>query len=170
MGGESRIVSEREKNEGKTAGSVPFSRLETIKKRADFKAANGGARYSTPGFTMLRRPEAGSEGIRFGFTVTKKLGKAVLRNRIRRRLKAAALAALKQAGPELGTTPFDFVVLARGAAAELPFPTLHADLARAILSLSRKAPGRESLPPNAEKPSSTRHKDKPKLGKPPPVA
>lgn len=163
MGGESRAVSEDEKMEGKTMGSVPFFRLETIKTRADFKAANGGARYSTPGFTMLRRPEAGSTGIRFGFTVTKKLGKAVLRNRIRRRLKAAALAALKQAGPELAPMAFDFVVLARGAAADLPFPTLHADLARAMLSLSRK-------PLPTEKPSPALHKAKAKLGKPPPVA
>jgi ribonuclease P protein component len=156
-------MSENENIEGKAAGSVPFFRLETIKTRPDFKAANGGPRYATPGFTMLRSAQPGGAGIRLGFTVTKKLGKAVLRNRIRRRLKAAAQAALKVAGPQLAPVAIDFVVLARAAAAQLPFPTLHADLARAMISLSQKAV-------NAEKPSSERHQAKAKLGKTPPLA
>lgn len=131
-------MSESGTIEGKAFGSLPSFRLETIKTRADFKAANAGSRYSTPGFTLLRKPEAASAGIRFGFTVTKKLGKAVLRNRIRRRLRAAVRGALALTAADMPPAGFDFVVLARSAAADLPFPTLTADIARAMLALARK--------------------------------
>lgn len=123
---------------GKAPAPVPFFRLETIKKRPDFKAANGGARYSTPGFTMLRAPGAAQARLRFGFTVTKKLGKAVLRNRIRRRLKAAVLDALRQTDETVRGTPMDLVVLGRSAAADLPFEVLSRDIGRAVLALSKK--------------------------------
>jgi ribonuclease P protein component len=141
-------MSTSESFEGKTAGSVPSFRLETIKTRPEFKAANAGPRYSTPGFTLLRRPEAAGAGIRFGFTVTKKLGKAVLRNRIRRRLRAAARAAQAMSAAQMPPGGFDFVVLARGAAAELPLPTLAADIARAMVALAHKAARAQKTPSN----------------------
>ncbi|MCA0405469.1 MAG: ribonuclease P protein component [Proteobacteria bacterium] len=123
---------------GKADTPSPFFRLETIKKRADFKAANGGPRFSTPGFTMLRAPAAATDRLRFGFTVTKKLGKAVLRNRIRRRLKAAVQAMLKAESASLAGQPMDLVILARQAAADLPFETLSRDLGRATLTLAKR--------------------------------
>lgn len=131
-------MSETGDIKGKAAAPVPFFRLETIKKRPDFKAANGGARFSTPGFTLLRAPQTQGAGVRFGFTVTKKLGKAVLRNRIRRRLKAAALEALRRLPPTPAPAAMDLVVLARAAAALLPYPALCEDMARAVTTLSRK--------------------------------
>lgn len=130
----------REENDvkGKAHAPVPFFRLETIKKRPDFKAANGGPRFSTPGFTMLRAPGATTTSLRFGFTVTKKLGKAVLRNRIKRRLRAAVQAMLKLESEALAGQPMDLVILARSAAAELPFETLRSDLGRAVLTLAKR--------------------------------
>ncbi len=67
-------------------------------------------------------------GPRFGFTVTKKLGGAVVRNRIRRRLKAA-IAQLAIAEAKDG---YDYVIVARQAAHDRPFPDLLADLTRAL--------------------------------------
>src|SRR3982751_4010374 len=61
-------------------------RLTILKKRADFLAANGGKRASTPGFILLVRKREDSDAqMRVGFTVTKKIGGAVVRNRMKRR-------------------------------------------------------------------------------------
>ena len=65
---------------------------------------------------------------RFGFTVTKALGGAVVRNRIRRRLKAAVVAT---SGP-LAQAGHDYVVVARAAAADRPFDELKKDLEQAF--------------------------------------
>lgn len=65
---------------------------------------------------------------RFGFTVTKKLGNAVLRNRIRRRLKAAMVqTAVSGAKPG-----YDYVLVARPAAATLPYAELVKELDQAF--------------------------------------
>src|SRR5689334_9947875 len=66
-------------------------RLSTIKRRADFLAANAGKRTTTPGFILLvRNREDSDPSMRVGFTVTKKIGGAVVRNRMKRRFRALA--------------------------------------------------------------------------------
>src|SRR3954465_14892314 len=53
-------------------------RLVNLRKRADFLAANGGKRTSTPGFILLVRDRKDADpAMRVGFTVTKKVGGAV---------------------------------------------------------------------------------------------
>jgi ribonuclease P protein component len=124
-------------HEGEAVGSPPFFRLETLKKRREFKEASGGVRYSTPAFTMLRRPGAldGSrDAPRFGLTVTKKLGNSPARNRIRRRLRAA----IRAAAPQLPKQGIDLVILARQEAIAIAFITLVADVARAASVLAMK--------------------------------
>lgn len=78
------------------------------------------------------------EGPRFGFTITKKIGNAVTRNRIRRRLKAAFASEIKDA--DLG--PCDYVVVARLAALDRPFADLLHDVNRAFAALHRGRPAR----------------------------
>lgn len=79
--------------------------------------------------------------MRVGFTVTKKVGNAVLRNRVKRRLRAAAAEIFPAQGRE-GT---DYVVIGRAGTATRPFKALCADLAEAIAKLDR-APRREARP------------------------
>ena len=107
-------------------------RMTTLKKRSEFLRLRGGARFATPSFVMETRPRISPlispDGPRFGFTVTKKLGGAVIRNRIRRRLKAAiALVAAPLARPN-----HDYVIVARREALDRPFADLKKDLERAL--------------------------------------
>ena len=107
--------------------------LVTIKKRADFLRLRGGARWANACFVLETKPRAGSievaaPGPRFGFTVTKALGGAEIRNRIRRRLKAAVTAT----APNLARAEHDYVVIARPAAATRPFDELKKDLEQAF--------------------------------------
>ncbi|OYU48413.1 MAG: ribonuclease P protein component [Rhizobiales bacterium PAR1] len=129
-------MTENADHEGKVSRPLPSFRLETIKKRSAFKAASNGPRFSTPAFTMLRRPMAPEEAssLRFGFTVTKKVGNSVERNRIRRRLREAVRANAGQ----LPSTPMDLVLLARRAAISLDFASLVADIQRAASTLASR--------------------------------
>lgn len=80
---------------------------------------------------MTRGGSLGAAGPRFGFTITKKIGNAVTRNRIRRRLKAAFAANTKDA--TLGAC--DYVIVARHAALDRPFDQLLGDVSRALAAL-----------------------------------
>jgi ribonuclease P protein component len=108
--------------------------LCTLKKRSEFLRLRGGARFATACFVLETRPREDANGgseirePRFGFTVTKKLGGAVVRNRIRRRLKAAlGLVAGSLARPD-----HDYVLVARLAALDRDFEALKKDLERAL--------------------------------------
>ncbi|WP_439532970.1 ribonuclease P protein component [Polymorphobacter sp.] len=105
----------------------------TIRKRADFLAANRGKRFVTPGFILLVRPrEDADPQMRAGYTVTKKVGNAVVRNRLKRRLRAAVQSQLAARG----IPGADHVLIGRDAGLARPFADLEADLARALARLS----------------------------------
>ncbi|MFM7348049.1 MAG: ribonuclease P protein component, partial [Erythrobacter sp.] len=82
--------------------------ITTLTKRADFLAANSGTRNARAGFVLLTRPN-GVQGIRFGITVTKKIGNAVTRNRMKRRFRELLRAAL----PVQGLADHDHVLIGR---------------------------------------------------------
>jgi ribonuclease P protein component len=103
----------------------PWTTLVTIKVRADFLRIRGGAKWNTPGFLIETKPARDPAGPpRFGFTVTKKLGNAVVRNRIRRRLKEA----VRKAQVTLAKPGCDYVIVGRPPALDLPFERLIADV------------------------------------------
>jgi ribonuclease P protein component len=74
--------------------AVPRKQPATLAKRADFLAANRGIRVARPGFVLLVNPSHPEGAMRFGVTVTKKIGNAVVRNRMKRRFRELLRDAL----------------------------------------------------------------------------
>ncbi len=115
--------------------------MERLRRRADFKAVAGGRRASRAAFVIQALKTGSGAGYskkapRIGFTVTRKIGNAVVRIRARRRLREAARQAESHAEP--GT---DYVIVARPAALTLNFQRLVTDLKAGFDALSRpKAP------------------------------
>ena len=107
--------------------------LGTIKKRPDFLAAQSGERAPTPSFVLTRAIRPNPDGAtRVGFTVTRKIGGAVVRNRIKRRLRAAARAVF----PASAAPGFDYVLIARPSAATRNYAALLDDMKRGLLRLN----------------------------------
>ncbi len=102
----------------------------TIKKRSDFLIANAsGRKFVVNSFIlqMVKRAEnhpVPASVVRIGFTVTKKMGGAVIRNRIKRRLREAARPALAKYGKE----GHDYVVISRHKALNCDFSELQRDM------------------------------------------
>jgi ribonuclease P protein component len=108
--------------------------VERLKRRSDFRAAAEGLRASGRAFVLQARQRAGDEAaaIRIGFTVSRQVGNAVVRNRVRRRLReivrlsAAAEAAALRPG-------HDYVLIGRRAALTVPFGEMMQDLGKALI-------------------------------------
>ena len=110
--------------------------LQRLTRRPQFLAAANGlsaARGAVLCQQLKRAPQA--DAVRVGFTATKRLGGAVVRNRAKRRLREAARALL----PVLGQGGCDYVFIARQGAAERPWDRLLDDMKRALLSLAGSA-------------------------------
>ncbi|WOJ88833.1 ribonuclease P protein component [Methylocapsa polymorpha] len=161
---------------GDKSSSKQSPRPERLTRRAEFLAVGKGKRLYAKGFALQAAPREikaaprqiqkaapGSSGSapslepaldeaplppRFGFTVTKKLGGAVLRNRIRRRLKEA----LRRLDPLPARPAHDYVILARPEALGMAFSALQAELARALKQDPknwRPAPRKDQAKPKA---------------------
>ena len=103
-------------------------KLPRMKKRRDFlRAAQRGKRAARPGLVSQALPETGGP-MRLGFTVTKKVGNAVVRNRTKRRLREAARLLLGPTPPE----GWDIVLIGRDETRSRPFAQLQGDLRGAL--------------------------------------
>lgn len=116
--------------------------LVRLKTRADFlRVAARRSRAARRGFVLQVAPApSGTDAqVRIGFTASRKVGNAVIRNRAKRRLRAAA-AEILRAG---GTPGSDYVLIAReGGTVSQPYAELVGDLAGALRQLERQtAPG-----------------------------
>ena len=125
----------------RTTDAVPLPRLLS---RADFLRAARGVKAVAPGLVLqVRRRSPDETGDdtrpRVGFTASRKVGNAVVRNRSRRRLRAAVTDVLS-ARAEAG---FDYVLIARAGTAERTYYELLADLGKA-LDRARSGKGRRS--------------------------
>ena len=126
-------------------------RVGRLTKRSEFVAAASGRRFHTERMTvqgLVRPSDTGSQdllpSLRVGFTVTKRAGHATERNRMRRRLRAAALEAL---GPRSGAgVPADLVVIARRPVLTAEFRSLVADLERAVAVVTKPKSGAKAEP------------------------
>jgi ribonuclease P protein component len=119
-------------------------RVTTLKKRAEYLRVRKGARCATQAFVLEAKARGHEDRARlpaneprFGFTITKQVGKAVERNRIRRRLKAA----VRGMGPGHARGEFDYVLIARRPALTSQFAALVSELAKAFARVHR-APAR----------------------------
>ena len=106
--------------------------MERLRRRADFLQAASGRRVSTPAFVLQAVRRADNEAVRVGFTVSKKVGTAVERNRVRRRLKDV----VKRSGGRRFESGHDYVLIGRRAALQLPFDRMVEELERALLRLA----------------------------------
>jgi len=82
-----------------------------------------------PGLVLQVLPRGDAGPVRLGFTVTKKIGNAVIRNRTRRRLKEAARLVLAQAP----VTGVDLVLIGRAGTRKRSFQALQDDIRRALV-------------------------------------
>jgi len=109
--------------------SGPDAKPGRLKRRAEFlRVAASGKKAAVGGVVLqaLRRADDGPA--RLGFTVTRKVGNAVVRNRTRRRLKEAARLLLREC-PVRGA---DLVLIGRDSTRGRNFQTLQADIKRAL--------------------------------------
>jgi ribonuclease P protein component len=119
---------------GLTTPAPATASVATIAKRRDFLAANSGKRAPMPGFVLLvRARDDGDASIRLGVTVTKKIGNAVVRNRMKRRFRALGRELL----PLGGLAGADYVLIGRAGGIERPFEQLRAELAKALAKVAR---------------------------------
>jgi ribonuclease P protein component len=105
--------------------------MERLRQRADFLAAATGAKVPTTAFVLQARKRDDHGPVRVGFTVSRKVGTAVERNRVRRRLREIVRLSAAT-GLSAG---HDYVLIGRRAALSLPFEQITEDFKRALRRL-----------------------------------
>jgi ribonuclease P protein component len=102
--------------------------MERLKRRTDFRAAAAGLRASVGGFVVQARRRSEDGPVRIGFTVSRQVGNAVERNRVRRRLRE--MVRLSQGGGM--HDGHDYVLIGRRAALAAPFGRMRQELDTAL--------------------------------------
>ncbi|MEP0521155.1 MAG: ribonuclease P protein component [Hyphomicrobiales bacterium] len=127
--------------------------MDRLKKRSDFLRVARGHKQVRRALVLQawqhqveeHRKFVGSAP-RLGFTVTKKVGNAVVRNRVRRRLKEAVRLLERRSTSPNDNTPFlsytDYVVVGRLSALTMPFADIQRDLESAAAKISRQISSR----------------------------
>lgn len=108
-----------------------------LKKRSEFLYVRDGHYSAKGGVVVQMRKNNDRTGIGMGFTATKKIGNAVVRNRAKRRLREIARTLL----PELGLPGHDYVLIARNSTTAREWSDLLDDTRKALITLSHRATG-----------------------------
>jgi len=111
---------------------APSSNIDRLKKRPEFLAAAKGASCAKGAVVVQALTRDGQAGMRAGFTATKRIGGAVVRNRAKRRLREAAKVLL----PLHGRPGRDYVFIARAGTTSRTWPRLLDDMKTALISLA----------------------------------
>jgi ribonuclease P protein component len=119
---------------------APFP-IERLRKRPEFLACAQAPSCAKGALVVqaLARQDA-RPLVRAGFTATKRIGGAVVRNRAKRRMREAA----RQLLPEFGRPGFDYVFIARNGAVTRPWLRLLDDMKSALLRLAPESDRRAS--------------------------
>jgi ribonuclease P protein component len=125
--------------------------MQRLRQRADFVAAAAGRKVVTEAFVLQTRERADAGPLRVGFTVSKKVGTAVERNRVRRRLKG--VVGRLAAGPL--RSGHDYVLIGRRAALRLSFDRMVEELKMALRRLEAR-PSRPDISAAPSLPSPAR--------------
>lgn len=114
-----------------------------LRKRSDFlRVQKSALRWVTPGFVMTCEPAVPDQPIRIGFTITKKIGSAVVRNRIRRRFRHLMHELL----PQLDVMGWTIVLLARPDALKRDYADLGKDVRWALRKLQAQCTATSHTP------------------------
>jgi ribonuclease P protein component len=105
--------------------------MERLRQRADFLAAATGLKVPAAAFVLQQRKRADDGPVRLGFTVSKKVGNAVERNRVRRRLREV----VRLSGSDRMQSGHDYVLVGRRAALKVPFDRIAEDFEGALRRL-----------------------------------
>lgn len=114
--------------------------MQRLTKRRDFLAAAKAVSQASAGVVVQARNRADSDPPRIGFTCTKKLGNAVARNRIRRRMREAARLSMA----EVARPGYDYVLIGRHTAATRGFEALQKDIISAVKRIHAASKGSET--------------------------
>jgi ribonuclease P protein component len=118
------------------AGGESFPRARRVRKRLDYLRVQGrGRRFSTPHYLVFTLPAEAPRATRFGVTVSRKVGNAVVRNRVRRRLREVAKLVI----PAQARSDLDYVLVGRQGALKRDFATLQRELVEALRKLKALA-------------------------------
>ena len=116
-------------SEGQEQGASAPVRSQRIKKRKDFLfLASKGRKAPVPGLVLQLVQRQDMNVARVGFTVTKKVGNAVVRNRVRRRLREV----VRSVEADTSLNGLDLVLIGRAATRERSFAALVADFRKAL--------------------------------------
>jgi len=111
----------------------PGPKITRLKKRPDFLEAAKALRCARGAvLAQARHRGDASDEIRIGFTATRRIGGAVVRNRAKRRLREAA----RHLAPLLARPGCDYVFIARGGTASRPWAPLLDDMKSALIRLA----------------------------------
>ena len=134
--------------------------MERLRRRTDFRAAAAGLRASVGAFVVQARRRAEDGPVRIGFTVSRQVGNAVERNRVRRRLRE--MVRLSAGGGM--HDGHDYVLIGRRAALAAPFAEMRRELDAALGRIhdGRTGGGREATPHQAGSPRPTKPRHQPR--------